>query len=37
VWRKELPEYLRYYNAERPHMGLGMKTPLEVFKAIPSY
>jgi len=36
-WRKELPEYLRYYNTERPHMGLGMKTPLEIIKTIPSY
>jgi transposase InsO family protein len=29
LWRKEIPEYLRYYNTERPHMGLGMKTPQE--------
>lgn len=29
VWRKEIPEYLRYYNEERPHMGLDMKTPAE--------
>ncbi|MFH0890715.1 MAG: integrase core domain-containing protein [Candidatus Liptonbacteria bacterium] len=29
-YRKEIPEYLRYYNTERPHMGLDMKTPLEV-------
>lgn len=29
VWRKEIPEYLRYYNDERPHMGLDMKTPQE--------
>jgi len=28
-WQKEIPEYLRYYNDERPHMGLGMKTPLQ--------
>ena len=31
-WQKELPEYLRYYNMERPHMGLGMKTPSEVLR-----
>lgn len=38
IWRRELPEYLRYYNAERPHMGLGMKTPVEkVAETIPSY
>lgn len=33
-YQKVLPEYLRYYNHERPHMGLNMKTPIEV---IPSY
>lgn len=36
-WQKEIPEYLRYYNAERPHMGLGMKTPLDIIKVFPSY
>lgn len=30
LWRKEIPAYLRFYNAERPHMGLGMQTPLQV-------
>ena len=38
VWRREIPEYLRYYNEQRPHMGLGMKTPREkitdLFQAI---
>lgn len=29
-WRREIPEFLRWYNTERPHMALGMKTPLEV-------
>lgn len=33
-WQKEIPEYLRYYNAERPHMALGMKTPQEWLQAI---
>ena len=33
-WQREIPEYLRYYNTERPHMGLRFKTPTEV---IPSY
>ena len=28
-WQKEIPEYLRYYNEERPHMGLEMKTPIQ--------
>ena len=32
-WRKEISEYLRYYNGERPHMGLSMKTPLEVMQS----
>lgn len=32
-WRKELPDYLRYYNTERPHMGLKMKTPTEVLRS----
>ena len=30
IWQKEIPEFIRYYNEERPHMGLEMKTPLEV-------
>lgn len=37
AWHKEIPEYLRYYNMERPHMGLEMKTPMEIIKAITSY
>ncbi len=37
VWRKKIPEYLRYYNAARPHMGLGMKTPIEILKTFPRY
>ena len=30
AWQKEIPEFIRYYNEKRPHMGLKMKTPLEV-------
>jgi len=30
LYKKEIPEYLNYYNTERPHMGLQMKTPQEV-------
>lgn len=30
LWQKEIPEYLRYYNTERPHMGIEMKTPQEM-------
>jgi transposase InsO family protein len=37
IWKKELPEYLHYYNTERPHMGLHMKTPQEIIKTVPSY
>jgi len=32
-WKKEIPEYLLWYNTERPHMGLSMKTPLEVMQS----
>lgn len=37
IWRKEIPEYLRYYNEERPHMSLDMKSPADILKSIPSY
>ena len=30
VYQKEIPEYLRYYNEERPHMGLQMKSPVDI-------
>lgn len=33
-WRKAIPEYLHYYNTERPHLALGMKSPLHL---VPSY
>lgn len=32
-YQREIPEYLRYYNAERPHMGLQFKTPAEVLRS----
>lgn len=32
-WEKALPEFIHYYNTERPHMGLKMKTPLEVVRS----
>ena len=32
-WQKEIPEYLRYYNEKRPHMGLQFKTPMEVMQS----
>lgn len=33
-WQKELPEFLHYYNNERPHMALNMKTPREWLEGI---
>ena len=33
AYRKEIPEYLYYYNNERPHMGLNFKTPAEVMQS----
>lgn len=30
-------DWLKYYNTERPHMGLDMKTPQEVLEVIPRY
>ena len=32
-WQKEIPEFIRYYNTERPHMGIHFKTPLEVVRS----
>lgn len=31
-WQRAIPEYLHYYNTERPHMGLDMQTPLKVLQ-----
>lgn len=31
-WQKEIPEFLHYYNTERPHMSLKMKTPTQVLR-----
>jgi len=33
AWKREIPEFIRYYNTERPHMGLSYKTPLEVVRS----
>lgn len=30
LYAKEIREYLHYYNYERPHMGLDMKTPMDI-------
>lgn len=37
IWRKEIPLYLEWYNTKRPHMGLDMKSPIDIIKTIPSY
>ena len=31
TYNKHLPEYLRYYNEERLHLGINLKTPTQVF------
>ena len=36
-YRKEIPEYLAWYNEKRPHMGLSMQSPIDIIKAVPSY
>lgn len=39
-WQKEIPEYLFWYNQKRPHMGLKMKSPIDILKGhqvIPRY
>ena len=33
AWEKAIPEFIHYYNTERPHMGLDMKTPMEVMQS----
>ncbi|MEK7542956.1 MAG: integrase core domain-containing protein [Patescibacteria group bacterium] len=36
-WERAIPEFLHYYNTERPHMALNMQTPADMLKVIPSY
>lgn len=33
IWKKEIPEFIQYYNTERPHMGLNFKTPMQVVRS----
>lgn len=33
IWEKEIPEFIQYYNAERPHMGLNFKTPMQAVRS----
>jgi transposase InsO family protein len=37
VWRREIPEYLKWYNEQRPHLALEMKSPIDIIKVVPSY
>jgi len=32
-WQKEIPEFIRYYNYERPHMALNYRTPMQVVRS----
>jgi len=32
-WQKEVPEFIRYYNCERPHMALDYQTPMQVVRS----
>lgn len=33
IWKKEISEFINYYNTERPHMGLNFKTPMQVVRS----
>lgn len=33
AYKKEIPEYVKWYNEKRPHMALKMKSPLEVMQS----
>lgn len=33
AWQREIPDFIHYYNTERPHMGLSMRTPIEVVRS----
>ena len=33
IWKREIPEFLNYYNTKRPHMGLNFKTPMQVVRS----
>ncbi len=35
IINKELPKYLKYYNTQRRHLGIGLKTPAEMLKVFP--
>ncbi|MFC1618046.1 integrase core domain-containing protein [Patescibacteria group bacterium] len=33
AWQKAIPDFIHYYNHERPHMALNMKTPNQVVRS----
>ncbi len=33
AWEKSIPEFIHYYNTERPHMGINYQTPMEVVRS----
>lgn len=38
VWQREIPQYVHYYNTERPHMGIHWQTPAEkLAQVVPRY
>jgi hypothetical protein len=34
AYKKVIPEYINYYNNERLHLALNLKTPNQCFQAI---
>ena len=34
AYQREIPEYLHYYNNQRLHLGLNLKTPIQCVQAI---
>lgn len=30
VWQHEIPQYIKYYNCERPHMGIAWQLPIQL-------
>lgn len=32
-WKRTVPEYMHYYDHERPHMALNMQTPMQVVRS----
>jgi transposase len=33
AWQRAIPDFINYYNTARPHIGLNMKTPMEVVRS----